>query len=83
MFNQHQSLCCFALLVFFLFVVCSVWCVCAASYGCGAVLRDMSAPPVSVNLLGVHPGTRILVQVLMSMACSLQQQTNEDCTNFF
>ena len=56
---------------------------CATSYVCGAVLRDTSAPPVSVDLLGVHPGTRKLVQVLMSMACSLQQQTNEDRTRFF
>ena len=52
MFNQHRSLCSFALLVFFLFVVCGLWCICAASYVCGAVLRDTSAPPVSVDLLG-------------------------------
>ena len=51
MLNQHRSLCSFALLLFFLFVVCGLWCVCAASYVCGAVLHDTQAPPVSVDLL--------------------------------
>ena len=51
MFNQHRSLCSFALLVFFLFMLCGLCCVCVASYVCGAVLRDTSARPVLVDLL--------------------------------
>ena len=80
MFNQHRSLCSFALPVFFLFVVCGLWCVCAASYVCGAVLRDMSAPPVSVDLLGgcseeqvvrfLFCVDRVGMQVRDSIACT-------------